>query len=104
VKFSLSGSHNTFDATIVWKDGRLSGPDDLVAAVESEARRLEGTPIHAPDADDVVYSTGDHLQNPHAAREIIRRQFDPTSNPKLEILEGTFPPAPRYRTRLSERE
>jgi hypothetical protein len=104
MKFSLAGTHNTFEATVVWNEGRLEGPEDLLAAVKREAERLEGTPIHAPDADEVVYSTTDHLLNPHSAREIIRRQFDPTSHPVLEVLDGEFPPAPRYRTRLNERE
>jgi hypothetical protein len=104
MKFSLTGTHNTFDATVVWHDGKLEGPDDLVHAIEREAHRLEGEPVHANDADDVVYSTADHLLNPHSAREIIRSQFDPTSSPRLEVLEGAFPPAPRFRTRLHERE
>jgi hypothetical protein len=103
MKFSVSGTHNTFEATIVWRDGRLEGPEDLVRAIEAEARRLQGTPISARDADDQVYSRTDHLLNPHSAREIIRMSFDPTSRTELEILEGEFPPAPRFRSRLDER-
>ena len=103
MKFSISGTHNTFEATVVWCDGRLQGPKDLVAAIEVQARRLEGTPISARDADDQIYSRTDHLLNPHSAREIIRSAFDPTSRIELEVLEGEFPPAPRYRSRLSER-
>jgi hypothetical protein len=68
-----------------------------------EAERLDGTPISARDADDQVYSTTDHLLNPHSAREIMRRSFDPTSRTELKVLEGGFPPAPRYRSRLDER-
>jgi hypothetical protein len=103
MKFSISGTHNTFEATVVWRDGRLEGPQELVAAIEAEAERLEGTPISARDADDQVYSTTDHLLNPHSAREIIRTSFDPTSRTDLQVLEGEFPPAPRYRSRLDER-
>jgi hypothetical protein len=102
MKFSIAGTHNTFEARVVWHNGRLEGPDDLVAAIEAEARRLEGTPIPAPDADDQVYSTTDHLLNPHSAREIIETRFDPTSRIDLEVIEGEFPPAPRYRSRLDE--
>lgn len=103
MKFSVSGTHNTFAATVVWCDGRLEGPGDLVSVIEAEARRLEGTPISARDADDQIYSKTDHLLNPHSAREIMRTAFDPTSRTELEVLEGEFPPAPRYRSRLSER-
>ena len=103
MKFRISGTHNTFEATVVWSDGRLEGPEDLLSAIETEAQRLEGTPISARDADDQVYSRTDHLLNPHSAREIMRRAFDPTSRTELEVLDGEFPPAPRYRSRLAER-
>lgn len=103
MKFRMSGTHNTFEASVVWHEGHLEGPGDLVAAIEAEGQRLEGRPIFARDADDQVYSTTDHILNPHSAREIMRRSFDPTSTPKLEVLEGEFPPAPRYRSRLEER-
>jgi hypothetical protein len=103
MKFSVSGTHNTFEVTVYWRDGRLDGPEELVRAIQTEAERLEGTPISARDADDQVYSKTDHLLNPHSAREIIRRSFDPTSRTELEVLEGEFPPAPRFRSRLDER-
>jgi hypothetical protein len=102
MKFQVKGEHNTFRATITWEDGRLEGPEDLVAAVEREARRLDGKPIVARDADHQTFSTTDHLQNPHSARELIRSQLDPSSPFELEVLDGEFPPAPRYRTRLNE--
>jgi hypothetical protein len=102
MKFRIKGEHSTFTASIVWEDGRLEGPEDLVAAVEREAQRLEGEPMVARDADHQVYSTTNHLLNPHSARELIRSQLDPSSPFELEVLEGEFPPAPRYRTRLDE--
>jgi hypothetical protein len=88
--------------SVTWDDGRLEGPDDLVAAVAREAERMDGEPIVARDTDHQVFSTSDHLRNPHSARELIRSQLDPASPFDLEVLEGEFPPAPRYRTRLNE--
>jgi hypothetical protein len=102
VKFRVNGEHNTFRASITWDEGRLHGPEDLVAAVEREAKRLEGKPIVARDTDHQIFSTTDHLMNPHSARELIRSQLDPSSPFDLEVVEGEFPPAPRYRTRLNE--
>jgi hypothetical protein len=102
VKFLVKGQHNTFSVTVTWDEGRLEGSDALVEAVTKEAGRLEGQPIKARDADDQVYSTEDHLLNPHSARELIRAVLDPNSPFELEVLEGEFPPAPRYRTRLNE--
>jgi len=102
MKFKVRGEYNTFGATVSWDDGRLDGPDDLVAAITREAERLEGQPIKARDADDQVYSTTDHLSNPHSTRELIRSVLDPTSSFELEVVEGEFPPAPRYRTRINE--
>lgn len=102
MKFRVRGEHNTFRVSIVWNEGRLEGPEDLVAAVEKEAQLLDGKPIVARDTDHQVFSSTDHLLNPHSARELIRSQLDPTSPFDLEVLEGQFPPAPRYRTRLNE--
>ena len=102
MKFRVKGEHNTFKAVVVWDEGRLEGPEDLVAAVEREAARLEGRPIAARDTDQQVFSSNDHLQNPHSARELIRSQLDPNSPYELEVIEGEFPPAPRYRTRRNE--
>jgi hypothetical protein len=102
MKFQVKGEYNTFRVTVSWDDGRLDGPDDLVAAITKEAERLEGQPIKARDADDQIYSTHDHLLNPHSTRELIRSLLDPTRPFELEIVEGDFPPAPRYRTRINE--
>jgi hypothetical protein len=102
VKFRVKGEHNTFRVTVTWEDGRLEGSDDLVAAVERRAQQLEGKPMIARDADHQTYSSNDHLQNPHSARELIRSQLDPSSPFELEVVDGEFPPAPRYRTRLNE--
>jgi hypothetical protein len=102
MKFRVKGEHNTFRASVVWDEGRLDGPDDLLAAIEREAARLEGQPMVAQGTDRQVYSTTDHLLNPHSAREIIRSCLDPNAAIELEVLEGEFPPAPRYRTRLNE--
>jgi hypothetical protein len=102
MKFQVKGEYNTFSVTVSWDDGRLDGPDDLVAALTREAERLEGQPIKARDADDQIYSTHDHLLNPHSTRELIRSLLDPNRPFELEIVEGDFPPAPRYRTRINE--
>jgi hypothetical protein len=102
MKFQVKGEYNTFSVTVSWDDGRLDGPDDLVAALTREAERLEGQPIKARDADDQIYSTHDHLLNPHSTRELIRSLLDSTRPFELEIVEGDFPPAPRYRTRINE--
>jgi hypothetical protein len=102
MKFRVRGEHNTFRATITWDDGRLDGSDELVAAVEKEAQRLEGQPIASRNADQQTYSSTDHLSNPHSARELIRSQLDPSSPFELEVLDGEFPPAPRYSTRQHE--
>jgi hypothetical protein len=102
MKFRVKGEHNTFRVSVIWHEGKLEGPPDFVAAIEAEAERLEGQPVTARETDQQIYSSGDHLQNPHSAREIIRSRLDPNSPFELEVLEGEFPPAPRYRTRLNE--
>jgi hypothetical protein len=102
VRFEIKGEYNTFSVTVSWDEGRLDGPDDLVAAITKEAERLEGQAIRARDADDQVYSTNDHLLNPHSTRELIRSVLDPNSPFDLHVVDGEFPPAPRYRTRINE--
>jgi hypothetical protein len=102
MRFQVKGEYKTFSVRVSWDDGRLDGPDDLVAAITREAERLEGQPVKARDADDQIYSIHDHLFNPHSTRELIRSLLDPTSPFELEIIEGDFPPAPRYRTRINE--
>ena len=99
----MRGEHNTFQVSITWEEGELEGPEDLVEAVTASARRLEGQPVKARDADDQIYSTDNHLLNPHSARELIRGELDRGGPFEIEVLEGTFPPAPRYRTRVHDR-
>jgi hypothetical protein len=102
MKFRIKGEHNTFRASVTWEEGRLEGPEALVSAILSEARRLEGEDVKAHDADDQTYTRNHHLLDPHSAREIIRSLLDPNTPIELEVLEGEFPPAPRYRTRVNE--
>jgi hypothetical protein len=102
MRFKVTCEHNTFRVSITWDEGRLEGPDDLIAAVQAAAERLEGRPIHARETDNQVYSMTDHLLNPHSARELIRGELDPTSPFELEVLDGHFPPAPRFRVRVDD--
>lgn len=102
MKFKVTGEHNTFRVSITWDEGKLEGPNDLIAAVQAAASRLEGQPIYAREADRQIYSTTDHLLNPHSTRELIREQLDPNSPFELEVLDGDFPPAPRFRVRVDD--
>jgi hypothetical protein len=102
MKFKVTGEHNTYRVSIAWDEGKLDGPDDLIKAVEAAAERREGQPIYAREADKQIYSTTDHLLNPHSARELIRDELDPNSPFELEVIEGQFPPAPRFRVRVDE--
>lgn len=102
MKFKITGEHNTYRVSITWDEGKLDGPRDLIAAVEAAAERLEAKPIYAREADRQVYSTTDHLLNPHSARELIRGELDPNRPVDLEVLDGAFPPAPRFRVRVDE--
>lgn len=102
MKFKVTGEYNTFRVSITWDEGKLEGPEDLTSAVEAAAARLHGRPIYAREADRQIYSTTDHLLNPHSTRELIREELDPDSPFELEVLDGHFPPAPRFRVRVDE--
>lgn len=99
MRFRLSGTSGERDVQIEWSDGELHGPSEVVERVRARAEGLEGAPVGPPEGGTQPYSTSEHLANPHSARVLIERELD-GGRSELEVLEGEFPPAPRFRDRL----
>lgn len=88
--YTVRGMWRRQPHSVTWDNGRLSGHDGLVVAIESEAATLEGFAV-GPTAGPLTFT--DHLQDPVSALVVMRTVFDSIREVSGDVPD--LPPTPR---------
>jgi hypothetical protein len=90
-KLTFTGQRGGKDISITWEDGTLSGDADTVDWIRYIARIAEasGTIVGGIGGP---YASGEYLEDPYAAAELIRSVFPAPPHMEGELPERYAPP------------
>jgi hypothetical protein len=90
-RLTFTGLRNGKSETITWEDGTLSGDPEIVDWIHYVAKIAEasGTIVGGIGGP---YATGDYLNDPYAARELIRSVFPGHVSEEGDLPDRFAPP------------